>query len=209
MDMKKLGTINLSGKVVVSDPCYDRDVWCMQDDIAVKAGNYHVYVSYSDEKEFGTRVAALAVVHTDHLDLLSDGHLNWNSVNGSIGVDSGQCGIFDDSIYPRGTKADEDAEVFDSFYQECCNITGSEEQGGILKSGKGVVTSSGFGDGGYELFSLSHKNETVALLVDYSVTTMRDIMRALVAESSKPDSSAKCRKNVIFTTQQFVLPFAA
>jgi len=201
MNMKKLGIINLSGTVVVSDPCYDRDVWCMKNDVSVKAGSYQVYVTYSDEKEFGTRVAALTVIHADHLEMLNKKCLTWNVISDSIGVDSGQCGIFDDSIYPlkKGSVSSS------PFCNECCNITRMDAQCGILQSRKGVVSSSGFGDGAYKLLSLSHENETVALLLDYDVTKMRDIMKALVTDVADVTSN----KVNPFFMQKLVLPFAA
>ena len=171
--LNELGTIELFGKVVVSDPCYDRDVWCMVDDLAVKPGRYKTWSVLSDESSWGMRVAALVLIHEDFTE---DDLKNWKSIECSIGVDSGQCGIFDDSIYPQK----KEPQKFESFYKECCDITLSDKSAGIMKNGKGVVSSSGYGDGTYELFAVIRKGEYVALTLNYNLTKMRNIMRLLV-----------------------------
>jgi hypothetical protein len=170
--VKELGRVTLSDKVVVSDPCYDRDVWCMQTDIPVKPGRYNVMILLSDEKKWGTRVANLILIHEDHQ---GSPQKDWKYVCSSIGVDSGQCGIFDDTIYPQS----KDHPDLEPFYTECCALTLSDELAGILESGKGVVTSSGFGDGGYELLAKKDGDRYVALMLDYNLAEMQTIMRAL------------------------------
>ena len=66
------GTIELSGKVVVSDPCYSRDVWCMATGIDVKPGEYKTYIVKKDGKEFGDRVAVIMAVHIDYVDSINE-----------------------------------------------------------------------------------------------------------------------------------------
>ena len=172
---KYLGVVEFSGKVIISDPCYDRGTWCMQMDFPVKPGRYHVYAVFSDEEVWGIRVASLLFRHESIKKNLPS--RSWREVASSIGVDSGQCGIFDDTIYPQ-TKDHPDNHP---FYEECCGITLAEEQAGILQSGKGVVSSSGYGDGCYGLSVIEQNGENVALLLDYDLVKMRQIMRSLVA----------------------------
>lgn len=73
-----------------------------------------------------------------------------------VGVDSGQAGFFDLAQYvglfanpeedKRGMRVDHSA-----FYRQICELTLSEtEQFGVVPFG--VVTRSGYGDGGYNLF---------------------------------------------------------
>ena len=171
---KDLGNIELSNTVIVSDPSYDRGTWCMTTDLAIRPGTYKAWIVQSDEGEFGTRVASLFLVHEDFAAAtLSD----WESVNEEIGVDSGQCGIFDDTIYPQ-----KDDKVFEErFYNECCSITLGVVPAGVLESNKGVVTSSGYGDGGYELFAISAAGERVALMLDFKLAKMREIMEAITS----------------------------
>jgi hypothetical protein len=180
--INELGTVELSGTVVVSDPCYDRTVWCMKQDVKILPGKYRVFVSRQDKGDFGIRVACLMIVHEDY-DAAKI--RNWEDYKGSIGVDSGQCGIFDDAIYPQ--KNDHpDCEHCKPFYDECCKLTLSNEQAGILESGKGVVSSSGYGDGGYTLsFATQKDGYTIGLLLDYDLARMESIMQAVVTHQKE------------------------
>ena len=44
MRRKKIGTMNFHGSVDVTDPCYDRDVWCRMNDVKIKQGEYDCYI---------------------------------------------------------------------------------------------------------------------------------------------------------------------
>jgi len=70
-----------------------------------------------------------------------------------INVDSGQAGVFDGDI------CDGDDE---DFYDRCCNTTLKNPGYGYMKGG--FVSSSGYGDGGYEC--LVYKNNGVAVGVE-------------------------------------------
>ena len=170
---KDIGNIELSNSVIVSDPSYDRGTWCMIADLTIKPGKYKTWIVQSDEGEWGHRVAFLFLVHEGFaLDQLS-----WISESEQIGVDSGQCGIFDDSIYPQLN----DKNYEEAFYNECCSITLDELPAGALENNQGVVTSSGYGDGCYELFAASVNGERVALMVDFKLAKMNEIMKAITS----------------------------
>jgi len=178
--IKSLGTVEFSGKVVVSDPSYSRGTWCMKTDLPVKPGTYHVYAAYSNEGEWGLRVAALAFYHEEHMPLTPVSE--WHEIAANIGVDSGQCGIFDDTIYPQTIDHPDHP-----FYMECCNITLANGCAGILRSGKGAVSSSGFGDGVYTISVVERDGENVALLLDYDLVKMRPLIMALLNQSDSED----------------------
>jgi hypothetical protein len=173
------GYIDLSGKVIVSDPCYDRDVWCMAKNIAVKPGEYIACIVKSDESNLGIRVACIAVLNTESVKLLQPDS-EWEVCSNHIGVDSGQCGIFDDTIYPMDKQSLGEHEDENTFYGECCKLTLSDAKSGILKSRRGVVSSSGFGDGVYNLLCLRRKGECVALMIDFDLAKKHTVMRALL-----------------------------
>ena len=171
---KELGTVEFSGKVVISDPCYDRDVWCMKPDFPVLPGRYHVYAVYSDEAELGTRVAALLFRHENCGQIPFNG---WQDVDIEIGVDGGNCGVFDDSVYPQ-TK---EHSCYEPFYDGCCKTTRNTDQAGILQSGKGAVSYSGLGDGSYNLSVVKHNGVNIALLLDYGLVETGRVVRAVRA----------------------------
>lgn len=88
------------------------------------------------------------------------------------GVDSGQCGFFDASKFPDDTAQFECAEG--TFYGRCCDTTGKEDSsavgGGVLPDGVGVLTSSGYGDGGYSVFVLYDDGGSAVAAVIYFIS---------------------------------------
>ena len=161
----------------MSDPFYDRGKQCMATDVAVKPGRYVVYIAKKDEKEFGIRVATIMAVHEDYVESLK---ANWEPYECCIRVDSTQCGIFDDIIYPTDKIPEGEHEALNSFLDECCKLTLSDEHGGILNNRNGVVSLSGYGDGYYKLLCQYHEGERIALMVDYDLEKNSTIMRELI-----------------------------
>lgn len=107
-----------SGKMIVTDPCYDKETWCQEKLDNVKNGTWYSTVEYSDEGRWGHRVAQIWVWHSS-LEINDPGlefpPCKFESSN--IGVDSGQAGFFDLEKYPDAPQND------NAFYDEVCNIT--------------------------------------------------------------------------------------
>ena len=98
---------------------------------------------------------------------LTQHHIKWEQHPGSIGVDSGQAGIFNKEFYRNDDHSDtydlplifgEDwsEKDGDKWYQRMCSLTLSKFHGGISDDDYGVtpdgiVSSSGYGDGLYHL----------------------------------------------------------
>ena len=144
--------IQLGKRVRVSDPCYGTDVWCSGVVDNVKEGTYNVDVEMSDEGMWGNRVKALTAIHSDY-----NGHSIIEKVPFEVGVDSGTAGIFDADYYEKyHTKDDVDSDWYDAVGK----LTFTEEQFGT-KDDKCVVSSSGYGDGGYDCFLLRDKSNEV------------------------------------------------
>lgn len=156
-DLKQLGNFTITGQMKVSDPCYRPEVWC-SGVLDTKPGVWEAAIMVLDNEDtggWGSRVAVLAVKHkdcsiplaTDTISETSDylklSLLNeWKIAGFEVGVDSGQAGFYDnDNFINRNGGEDE------KWYEKMCNITLSKEQAGVFTDG--VVTSSGYGDGGY------------------------------------------------------------
>lgn len=156
-ELLKLGTFELTQSVIrVSDPGYDRDVWCCGTVENCKTGMWEAAVFQRDEDDWGVRVGIVAAryaangpefseVTRDAYDCMND----WSECPFEVGVDSGQAGIFDEAHYM-------DDGIFDQlpvhdfgeqFYSHCCDITLGDPPAGVIPYG--VVSSSGYGDGGY------------------------------------------------------------
>lgn len=153
-----LGTVVFNKEVFVSDPCYEPDTWCTVKMKNMKPGEYKSEVDFVDLGSWGTRVAALRVFHKEYPSVYPE-HL----VNGEAGVDSGQCGFWDMKKYRAIKKNSATAE---SFYDRVCALTLGEKQSGVDEIG--VVSSTGFGDGGYDVFAgFNDKDECVSLEVRF------------------------------------------
>ena len=167
----KLGQFELTGSDMrISYPCYEKSTWCSGMISDCLPGRWDAAVSYLDEGKFGTRVALLTAKHSETVRSFAlcnqfradDEYIyyqpGWKICNLSVGVDSGQAGIFDDAHY-------RDDHVFDGlpeaehdfqtvWYSHCCDLTLGKQQAGVIPYG--VVSSSGYGDGCYT--ALRHLN---------------------------------------------------
>lgn len=171
-----MSTIKLSNEVMVSDPCYTDPTWCQHKLSNVLPGEYSVHCKTYESDGWGKRNSMLLAVHKDY----ENKNLKWEECEGAdIGVDSGQAGIFDlpyyrkDSVFDnqeskflRGysKKEDEEGEV---WYGHMCDRTLGEEGWGHFEHG--VVSSSGYGDGSYTLYTASINGQVVAMCIDFAV----------------------------------------
>lgn len=130
-----------SGKLRVTDPCYGRGTWCAGVLENVKNGTWRADIYVTEHTGgWGARNAVLRVWHVDFLD-----RTPWQRATFEVGVDSGQAGFFDDACFPDDPGDYEPG----TFYEKVCKLTlETEEQAGIVED-FGVVSSSGYGDGGY------------------------------------------------------------
>ena len=143
------------GVVDVTDPCYSKDTWC-RDSVELAPGRYCVCTHVVDEGEWGERVAALEIRRADKqfasVDLVRVG---------SAGVDAGLCGFFED-------KPNYDDAAWERF---CDNLSAEEEAVGhyhaVHYTGEGVYSSSGYGDGEYDVMALKEyrTDEIVGLML--------------------------------------------
>lgn len=137
--------------MLVSDPCYDRvdETDRLQAVVQVKPGIWLAEVEISDEQDWGHRVAELRA----WTDPIRASFWEWYS---NCGVDSGQLGFFDFYKYPIGVNGYEAKyEDQNNWYKKACNETFNQNdrtlKAGIVE-GMGVNSSSGFGDGGYDVY---------------------------------------------------------
>jgi len=140
----KLGTFKVTDKIIVADPCYHYDALGTVTLNNVLTGKY-----IATAEVINNRIASLAISHVNFKnDILESESVEY------ISVDSGQAGFFDLDFFRKN----EGGEVgdLDSFYGLACSITLSPKQAGVIKK-RGVISSSGFGDGCYEV--LVCKNE--------------------------------------------------
>lgn len=152
-----------SGKLVCSDPCYSIPTWCQGIVENVKNGVWGAEINLSDEGDWGQRVASLYIVNEDanaKMTGIETKIFEGEPLNFNAGVDSGQFGFFDFAHYRNDESAKDlkkyefgdnyDTESGDAWYRACSDLTLGDEQWGVLPNG--VVSSSGFGDGSYDVY---------------------------------------------------------
>jgi hypothetical protein len=170
-EIRKVGTFEVkSGKIMVSDPCYNKETWCQGKLDNVLNGTWNAILYIYNEGEWGKRVGHLLVHHINHpsdLDLP-----NWEQQDFDVGVDSGQAGIYDEAEYHGGFDADCNEEWYDINCKLTYDPKDSNQFGGVLKGG--VVSSSGYGDGGYDCsviknFSIPSCGKIVAIEINFGL----------------------------------------
>ena len=173
-----MDTITLGNKVVVSDPCYTIPTWCQAVIENVLPGEYVCYVQKAKKHFWGDRISKLIAIHSDYQNKNT-----WIPYPADIGVDSGQAGIFDFNTYrddeyaktiPHGDGEDLKIEdqSGDKWYCKMCSRTLGHTQYGSYPNG--IVSSSGLGDGSYELFVLKHAGQIVGFKIDFGVDEEED-----------------------------------
>jgi len=139
--------------MIITDPCYDYDPRQVIEDML--PGKWNAEVLVSDEGSWGQRIAELRIVHDEH----DVSNYDYDCVSKfEVGVDSGQAGFFDSFMYPRGSTG-EYGEL-DTFYGKACEMTLSEDGAGVFPFG--VVSRTGYGDGGYSLWTVKRNGKVIA-----------------------------------------------
>ena len=178
-ETKELGIIKLNKKIVVGDPCYDVDSANTVKN--VKPGIYHAFIRKADANSWGERISRIMVIHEDNLhqihyqddDFLAlENHFapNLFITEGEIvGVDSGQAGVYDYDYFCR-FQNQRDYGMPGDWYNNVCQMTLSEEKGGVMDS-RCAVSSTGYGDGGYRniLFHEKATKQIVGIIIDFDV----------------------------------------
>ena len=116
---KDHGSIVLSNEVRVTDPCYDMDTWCAGTIENVLPGEFVCFSQKVDTGEWGIRVASIEIRHKDYPDVEP---IEWVS-SLDVGVDSGQCGLFDNEYFSSLCENDKKK---DEFYDKVCDLTCKE-----------------------------------------------------------------------------------
>ncbi|MBO1511370.1 SMI1/KNR4 family protein [Metabacillus bambusae] len=166
---KTVGTFTVeSGKVIVTDPCYQVDE---EEDLQiilsnVKNGNWTASITYSDEEV----VESLLVFYGEKKP-----SGKWHVCDKPIAVDSAQAGIFDlagfgrDEVIQYEVKNVYDIEIEEvglKYYVACCDMVASDAQGGVVPGG--AISMSGYGDGMYEVkVKYNISKEVVGVMIDF------------------------------------------
>lgn len=151
----------VSGKITISDPCYKDGL-----EIGVKNGKWEVDAELQDHDN-NTNVFGLIALHQDSSNTKD---VQWQLFDG-VPVDSGQAGIYDSAHYRDDSVIKETPKFLRlltdkkeeglRWYAANCDLTLSREeiQAGVLPFG--CVSSSGYGDGVYDVYISKNENDEV------------------------------------------------
>ena len=156
MKRKRIGVMDLRGSVDITDPCYNRDVWCRMDSVQVKRGRYTCCVWYekdSYELDGETHTYNFVGIIGIYLGGVIPTQRSMECI-GSIGVDSGLAGFFHNK------------PVFSDAEWNCfCDQT---KEGDVWLTDMGFFSSSGHGDGGYDVFAAKVNGDITALEIRFA-----------------------------------------
>lgn len=145
----------------VSDPCYDKDVGCAFR-LNARPGTWKSIAELDDGGVYGFQVARLTVAHADITGDLEYGKFELTTKE--AGVDSGICGFFDDTVYPK--ERNRQNPVLDTFYRGICDRlvsrAGAPDSPVIIAPGEcGAASLTYDGDGTYVCRTLKDENGKV------------------------------------------------
>jgi hypothetical protein len=192
----EIGVFTLKGnQMIVSDPCYDEGTWCQALLDNVKDGAWLAFALGGDVEGWGPRIKELYVIHKS-IAVQGETTLNefienlnssdrWEEIETTLGVDSGQLGFFEPSLYkksPTWLPAAFEATVTEGY-----------PAAGMMDKA-GVVSSAGFGDGSYvcEVLTAPKSKERLAARVVFikgkgeTVPPAQEVAEEEEAESNEP-----------------------
>lgn len=165
-----VGTKNFHGEVDITDPCYDRDVWCRMNNIKIADGEYTCVAYISKHwyeiphrakpdrpRKYYDLVDAIGIFRADNF-AADDFDIIQPKMEriGSIGVDAGLAGFFHN-------KPDYDDNQWAAF---CDRLKNSRN---VYIDDEGFFSSSGGGDGCYDVYAYNDPKtkEITALIIDF------------------------------------------
>jgi len=144
MKAKCVGTINLGNEVTISDPCYERDVWCSITFKNILEGDFKCYIKEKKYGSWGNRVAEMYAIHNNYENLVRADNYEFC---GNVCVDSGTMSITDTSYYNKTHNNDDFSEEW--YNIEICNkLCGNYN----IVDNQCFISTSGLGDGQYEVY---------------------------------------------------------
>mgnify|MGYP003295791021 CR=1 FL=1 len=154
MRRKKIGTKHFEGIVDITDPCYDKDVWCRMA-AEIKSGEYTCYIwrnteyeEYNGRQYKDVRVGVIGI----YLDGIIPPQRSMKEI-GSIGVDAGLAGFFMNK-----------PDYNDNEWDRICNLV---DKGDAWIIDEGFFSESGYGDGCYGVYAHKVNGEITALEIRF------------------------------------------
>jgi hypothetical protein len=158
---KPIGAVHIgscdcfTGRMLVADPCYANDRSSGDPDalalrIKVRPGAYDAYAMIFRYPHSYDLVSQLFIAVRD-ATIPAGRRIDWSDPVGRVGIDTGRLGFYDESRYPKL------AQDHDALYNRTLSNT-------TVDDNLGVVSTTGRGDGSYDVFPCRFNGEVVGLL---------------------------------------------
>lgn len=202
LDIYDVGNVDITTDTIdVTDPCYDKDVWCRINDLCIEKGNYQCLVAlgsknqdidkmksdyekwaneyyktfeeYKDEviKDATNRIFRIIMYLNDAKNPIDLSKEKWEPI-GDIGVDAGLAGfIWNQSIYNPSDDKSWDSLIKRIYEDEADNYTTDDNETiphmFHIWPEYGFFSSSGYGDGVYDVSVIKRDDKIIALKIDF------------------------------------------
>ena len=156
-EVRVIGKKHFGPTIDITDPCYDKDVWCRMNDVSIKEGEYTCMISEATYDDvFNGKPFQYRIVESISIRLSGELPTGTRSAHlGEIGVDAGLAGFFNNK-----------PDYTDLEWKNLCNrLNHSQEEAWIFD--EGFFSSSGHGDGSYSVFADRNENNEIVGLVIY------------------------------------------
>ena len=142
-----------SNKLDVTDPCYDKDVWCrMTVDIIPGVYNYEIVTQSTN---WGKRCRYLSII------LEGAGQTRRGLKVGTIGLDAGLAGFFENKPDYDDNDWDKICDYLYENYEEGPRIVSTNKDNQSILGCECVFCSSGYGDGSYDVRPLLDARDVI------------------------------------------------
>lgn len=144
---KIIGWHDFNGSVDITDPCYDKDIWCRKNDVKISEGKYQcvTWIYRKRGKHPDRRVSIIGIYLSGYIPSQND-----MEYIGEIGVDAGLAGFFNNK--PDYTDAE-----WSKFCDKLCD-------GDAWLTEEGFWSSSGYGDGCYPVYAAKNQQGVINAL---------------------------------------------
>ena len=140
MRRKQIGVMDFHGSVDITDPCYEKEVWCRMNGVKIRTGAYTCMVwhhtekgTYSDGCPYSCELVGIIGIY---LDGLIPRQRAMKEI-GTIGVDSGMAGFFHD-------KPDYSDEAWSKFCDRVCHGDAWRQKMGSIAAPDTVTAAMAF-----------------------------------------------------------------
>ena len=150
------GTMDFHGSVDITDPCYNRDVWCRMTDVKIRKGVYTCIAWHHKDKGTFDNGEPYCYDVIGIIGIYLDGVIPCQKDMkeiGSIGVDAGLAGFFHNK-----------PDYTDGEWAAFCDRV---RHGDVWLTKDGFYSSSGYGDGCYGVYAYKQGGEITAIEIRF------------------------------------------